>query len=165
MRYYEDLTVGATAKGTATYLVTEQEIIEVGRRWDPQPFHTDPVAAAASPFGGLVASSVHLFAMANAVAVKGDPTAAVSSLGFKEMVNRAPARPGDVLRTRSTVEARRLSRSRPGLGVVETRVELVNQDDEVVFSFVNAALIRCREEPPPLSRGGRGPAGRTRGGR
>lgn len=151
MRYYEDLTVGATSKGTATYLVTEEEIVEVGRRWDPQPFHTDPVAAAASPFGGLVASSVHLFAMAIAVGVKGDPTAAVSSLGFEAMVNHAPARPGDVLRTRTTVQARRLSRSRPGLGVVETLVELFNQGDEVVFSFVNAALIRCREEPPPLS--------------
>lgn len=151
MRYYEDLTVGATSKGTGTYLVTEEEIVEVGRRWDPQPFHTDPVAAAASPFGGLVASSVHLFAMANSVAVKGDPTAAVSSLGFNDMVNHAPARPGDVLRTRSTVQARRLSRSRPGLGVVETLVELINQDDVTVFSFVNAALIRCREAAPPLS--------------
>lgn len=151
MRYYEDLSVGATSKGTATYLVTEEEIIEVGRRWDPQPFHTDPVAASASPFGGLVASSVHLFAMANSLGVKGDPMAAVSSLGFEEMVNHAPARPGDVLWFRSTVRALRLSRSRPGLGVVETLCELFNQDDDVVFSYVNAALIRCREEPPPVS--------------
>lgn len=151
MRYYEDLTVGATGKGTGTYLVTEEEIIEVGRRWDPQPFHTDPVAAAASVFGGLVASSVHLFAISNSLGVTGDPTAAVSSLGFKEMVNHAPARPGDVMRFRSTIQSHRLSGSRPGLGVVETFCELFNQDDEVVFSYVNAALIRCREAAPPVS--------------
>ena len=43
MRHYEDLPVGATSEYRTTYLVTEDEILEVGRRWDPQPFHTDPV--------------------------------------------------------------------------------------------------------------------------
>jgi acyl dehydratase len=56
MQYYEDLEPGTTTRGTLEYLVTEEEILEMGRRWDPQPFHTDPVAAEDSPFGGLVAS-------------------------------------------------------------------------------------------------------------
>ena len=52
LRYYEDLEVGSTAATDATYLVTEEEVLEFGRRFDPQPFHTDPEAAAASVFGG-----------------------------------------------------------------------------------------------------------------
>ncbi len=152
MRYYEDLPVGATSEyDDATYLVTEEEILEVGRRWDPQPFHTDPVAAAASPFGGLVASSVHLFAIAVSFGVKADPTAAVSSLGFRELVNHAPARPGDVLRGRSTVQSRRRSKSRPDLGVMGMLVEVFNQEDQLVFSFENIFLVRCREAAPPVS--------------
>jgi acyl dehydratase len=152
VRYYEDLPVGTTSENhEATYLVTEEEILEVGRRWDPQPFHTDPVAAAASPFGGLVASSVHLFAIAVSFGVKGDPTAAVSSLGFQELVNHAPARPGDLLRGRSTVQSRRQSTSRPELGVIGMLVEVMNQDDEIVFSFANAFLVRCREGSLPIS--------------
>ena len=56
MRYFEDFEVGVWQEN-GTYEVTEAEIIEVAERWDPQPFHVDPVAAAESPFGGLVACS------------------------------------------------------------------------------------------------------------
>ena len=152
MRYYEDLPVGTVSEyNEAKYLVTQEEILEVGRRWDPQPFHTDPVAAEASVFGGLVASSVHLFAIAVSFGVKGDPTAAVSSLGFQQLVNHAPVRPGDVLCGRSTVQSRRRSKSRPELGVIGMLIEVMNQGDEIVFSFANAFLVRCREGSLPIS--------------
>lgn len=146
-RFYEDLEVGATSRSPLTYLVTEEEIREVGERWDPQPFHVDPEAAAASPFGGLVASTVHLFAIAVSLGVKGDPTAAVSSLGMTNFVNHSPARPGDELSLLGTVTDRRLSASKPGLGIVHFRGELSNQRGEIVFSYENAALIRCRDLP------------------
>ena len=144
MRYYEDLEVGYTAPWTDPYLVTEEEILEMGRRWDPQPFHTDPEAAAASPFGGLVASTVHLFAISVKIGMDNEPTAAVSNLAMTNLVNHAPARPGDQLRFGLTVIDRRLSKSRPGEGVVTFRGTLVNQRDEPVFSGENTALIQCR---------------------
>ncbi len=145
MRYLEDLEVGATSRDTGTYLVTAEEIIEVGRRWDPQPFHVDEAAAAESVFGGLVASTVHLLAMANSLAVKGDPTAAVSALGMTDMVNHAPARPGDELSHRSVITSRRPSQSRPGLGVITVRNELSNQRGELVLTYTVAALVRSRD--------------------
>ena len=153
MRYLEDIVVGEVTEYDATYAVTEEEIREVGRRWDPQPFHTDPEAAAASPFGGLVASSVHLFAITVCLGVAAEPTAAVSSLGFRTMDNHAPVRPGDVLTVRNTNLATRLSRSKPGLGVFEARCELLNQRGEVVFSFENAALVECRSAAAPEAGG------------
>ncbi len=144
MDYFEDFVVGALVEFPGTYLVTEEEIMEVGRRWDPQPFHTDPVAAADSVFGGLVASSVHLFAMAISLGVNARPSAAVSSLGFPAIDNHAPVRPGDELSMQSRVLESRLSRSRPGTGIVISRGEVLNQDRELVFSFENAGLFRCR---------------------
>ena len=144
-RYYEDLEVGSTGRGDLTYLVTAEEIMEVGRRWDPQPFHTDPALAKESVFGGLVASTVHLLAMLMSLGIKGDPTAAVSSLGMTNLVNHAPARPGDELSARNVVTSRRLSNSRPGMGVVTFRNELSNQRGELVFSYEAIALIRCRD--------------------
>jgi acyl dehydratase len=146
MRYFEDFVVGEVDEFDGTYLVTEEEIREVGERWDPQPFHTDPVAAADSVFGGLVASSVHLFAMAVCLGVNARPSAAVSSLGFSAIDNHAPVRPGDVLSARAVTVDSRLSRSRPGHGIVNTRVEVLNQDQVLVFAFENAALLRCRAE-------------------
>jgi acyl dehydratase len=144
MRYYEDFDVGVTWFCPDTYEVTEDEILEMGRRWDPQPFHTDPVAAAASPFGGLVASTVHLFGIGNKLGMEADPVAAISNLGMSNVVNHAPARPGDVMTFELTPLEKRLSNSRPGVGIVSFRGMLRNQRGEEVFSTENAALIACR---------------------
>lgn len=154
MQYFEDFAVGDVTQYDNPYLVTEAEVREVGERWDPQPFHIDPVAAEESVFGGLVASSVHLFAIAICPGQGGartavEPMAAVSSLGFRSVDNHAPARPGDLLSKRRTIREARLSKSRPGLGVVTYLVEVVNQDDELVFSFENAALVECRPGAGP----------------
>jgi acyl dehydratase len=146
MKYFEDFTPGEQFRHTGTYVVTEAEIREVGERWDPQPFHVDPLAARRSVFGGLVASSVHLFAIVVAVgtAATEEPVAAVSALGFDKLRLHAPARPGDELAVRATVVERRVSGSRPGLGIVRVARELVNQRDEVVFSDESAFLIERR---------------------
>ena len=36
--------------------ITELDILEFAKRYDPQWFHVDPAAAAAGPYGGLIAS-------------------------------------------------------------------------------------------------------------
>jgi acyl dehydratase len=146
VRYFEDFVPGETEAFRSRYAVTEAEIREVGERWDPQPFHVDPLAAARSAFGGLVASSVHLFAIRVALgqAATEEPVAAVSALGFDNLRLHEPVRPGDELRMRSTTLDRRVSGSRPGLGVVRSRGELLNQRDEVVFSDEAAWLIERR---------------------
>ena len=61
--YLEDLTPGRRfTAGPVT--VTEEEIIAFASRYDPQPFHTDPAAAAAHPlFQGLAASGWHTAAL------------------------------------------------------------------------------------------------------
>lgn len=147
MRYFEDFVVGSCRFFTGSYEVTEQEIIEVGNRWDPQPFHIDAAAAQQSIFGGLVASSVHLFAMAVSLGNHVDAEhkcAAVSALGFNNMKLHAPARPGDQLRLKEIVGNCRPSNSRPDCGIVEVRNELYNQHETLIFSFESAALMqRC----------------------
>lgn len=147
MRYFEDFVVGSVDEKSETYLVTQDEIIEMGERWDPQPFHTDPVAATDSLFGGLVACSAHVFAISCALHSKvpdDEKTAAVSALGFDQLRLLAPVRPCDELRARSEITDARRSQSRPGVGIVSSRGELRNQRDEVVFTIASAALIRCR---------------------
>lgn len=146
MRYFEDFEVGVWQEN-GSYEVTEAEIIEVAERWDPQPFHVDPVAAAESPFGGLVACSAHLFSISCVLASKVPDerkAAAVSALGFDAMRLHSPARPGDVLTSRSLLIETRRSKSKPHLGIVRSRTELTNQRGEQVFSLEGAALIECR---------------------
>ena len=148
MRYFEDYPLGRVFEYNEKYLVSEDEITEVGRRWDPQPFHIDPDLARNTPFGGLVASSVLLFAVAvslvSRVKEKERP-AAVSALGFNNMQMHSPARPGDELSLRSTVIESRRSNSHPDLGVVNCRNEISNQKNELVFVYEGAAFIKRRD--------------------
>ena len=147
MRYLEDFVVGQELTYVGSHEVTADEIVAIGKQWDPQPFHVDAEAAKDSIFGGLVASSVHLFAIAVKLGNRGDgqATAAVSALGFTDVKVAAPARPGDVLRIRGRCIENRVSKSRPGCGVMTIQCELVNQQDEIVFSYVSASLLRRRD--------------------
>lgn len=146
MKYFEDFTIGEVQQSPNTHLVTQEEIIEFGTRWDSQPFHVDPVAAEKSMFGGLVASSTHLFAISvslwsNHNVPAEEQTAAISALGFNSMKLRIPARPGDVLQSTSTVIEKRESKSRPNAGIVVIRDQIHNQNGETVFELENASLI------------------------
>jgi acyl dehydratase len=56
-RYLEDYTPGAVYEfGSIT--IEEDEIISFARKFDPQPFHTDPEGAARSIYGGLIADGL-----------------------------------------------------------------------------------------------------------
>jgi acyl dehydratase len=55
MRYYDDFEVGEVTVYPGRYTLTEENILAVGKEWDPYPFHTDPEAAKDTFYGGLVA--------------------------------------------------------------------------------------------------------------
>ena len=152
MYYFEDLPIGLEVVFEDEYRVTEGEIIEVGQRWDPRPMHTDPVAAKESIFGGLVASSAHIFSIyvriGNAEVDKDKQSAAVTALGFNNLQWHAPVRPGDVLKSAYTVIAARKSNSRPELGVVTTTCRMFNQRDQTVFTLECSYLIERRSITP-----------------
>ncbi|HTT78169.1 MAG TPA: MaoC family dehydratase [Stellaceae bacterium] len=144
-RYFEDYPPGAVfTAGTLT--VSADEIIEFARKYDPQPMHTDPAAAARGQFGGLIASGWHTGAMMMRLFADNflSPEASVASPGIDELRWLKPVRPGDALSLRVTVLEARPSRSRPGEGVVRSHVEVLNQHGEVVMSLKPISLIRRR---------------------
>ena len=53
-----DYHIGATRE-LGSYLFTPEAIVEFAKKFDPQPFHVDPMAARDSVFGGLCASGWH----------------------------------------------------------------------------------------------------------
>ncbi len=128
-------------------LVKEEEIIEFARRYDPQVFHADPVAARKTAYGGLVASGWHTAAMAMRLIVEHylSRVASVGSPGVDELRWLKPVRPGDILSVRVTVLEARRSESKPDRGVVRSLVEVLNQDMVVVMSFKGVNILLCRE--------------------
>jgi acyl dehydratase len=148
-RCFEDFVPGSV-RTFGTVLVKEQEIIEFARRYDPQVFHTDPVAARKTPYGGLVASGWHTAAMAMRLIVdhRLSQVASAGSPGVDELRWLKPVRPGDELSVRVTVLEARRSESKPERGVVRSLVEVLNQDGAVVMSFKGVGLLLCRDSRP-----------------
>jgi acyl dehydratase len=136
--FFEDLAPGQVVElGSRT--VTEAEILEFARQFDPQPFHVDPEAAKSSAFGGLIASGWHTGAMWMRLYVDSllDGAAAMGSPGIEELRWLAPVRPGDTLSGRLTVLEATPSASRPDRGTVRIRGEMVNQDGVTVMAMTS----------------------------
>ena len=142
---FEDFVPGSV-RTSGTVLVTEEEIIEFAKRYDPQVFHTDPVAARDSIYGGLVASGWHTAAMAMRLIVENylSGVASVGSPGVDEVRWLQPVRPGDRLSVRVTVLEARRSESKPDRGIVRSLVEVLNQDMALVMSFKGVNIMLCR---------------------
>jgi acyl dehydratase len=145
-RYFEDYRVGDVYRfGTAT--VSEEEVVEFARRYDPQSFHVDRAAAERSMFGGLIASGWHTAALMMRMLVDHyvSAVASLASPGVDALRWLAPVRPGDSLSLRVEVIEARRSRSKPDRGVVRARVEVLNQHRQAVMSVEAVSLFACRE--------------------
>ena len=146
MQYFEDLEIGKVAR-FGRYEVTREEVIEFARRYDPQPFHLSDEAAAATHFGRLSASGWHTCAMTMAMLVanlKEYRQAGLGSPGMDELRWLVPVYPGDVLRVESEVLEKRVSQSRPEMGIFKSRITVFNQDDVAVMSMISNGLIQTR---------------------
>jgi acyl dehydratase len=145
LSYFEDYALGATYDcGSVT--VDEASIISFAKEFDPQPFHVDPGAAAAGPFGGLIASGWHTAALVMRLLVENylSEKSSLGSAGLDELRWSYPVRPGDTLRARATVVEARRSLSKPDRGIVKTLVEAVNQDGRTAMraTAINFMLVR-----------------------
>ena len=153
-RWFEDYVPGQVHE-FGSMPVDEDEVLAFGRRFDPQPFHTDVEAARRTEYGGLMASGWHTAALM--MRMYSDHylshVATLVSPGVDEVRWLLPVRPGDVLSLRVTVLEARRSRSKPDRGLVRSAVEVLNQRGEAVMTMTGLNFIRCRDAAAPhLSR-------------
>ena len=136
MIFWEDFKVGDRFE-MGRHSVTEEEILDFGRRFDPQPFHADPGRAKESFFGGLIASGWHTCAVAMRLIADSylNQAAGLGAPGVDNVRWLKPVRPGDTLAFRREVLDKRTSTTRPGVGLVQHRWEATNQRGELVFSM------------------------------
>ncbi len=146
-RYFEDYVAGAVHE-FGNIAVEESQVIEFARRFDPQIFHTDPEAAKATMFGGLIASGWHTAALMMRLFVDNylSSNASLGSPGVDELRWLKPVRPGDTLAARATILEANRSRSKPDRGIIRTYIEIMNQDGEVVMTMRALNLLRCRTQ-------------------
>lgn len=143
--YFEDLTPGLIVEANGP-TVTAEEIIDFGKKFDPQYFHVDAAAAKRSPFGALIASGWHTTAMCMRMVCDAYllDAASLGSPGMDEVRWVKPVFAGDTLRLKMTVMESRPSRSRPDQGSALSRWEVFNQKDELVMHMTGWGMFKRR---------------------
>ena len=158
MKFFEDIRVGDTLE-LGRHRFTAEEIKAFAHRFDPQHFHIDEEAAAQSPFGGLIASGWHTASvwmrlmvdhrrhMIEAVRGRGEQVAGIGpALGFRELKWLKPVYADDTVEYASEVVELRPSDSRSDLGLMTVRSTGVNQNGELVISFISTTFVERRPQ-------------------
>lgn len=140
-RYFDDLEVGETKVSEAVE-ITAEEIIEFATRFDPQPFHTDPVEAKKSFFKGLVASGTHTIAYWRRLdhEINGD-IAFICGLEYEHIKLHRPLRAGDQMHLKTKLIEKLPSRSDPARGIVKFEYFVYNQSGELLASIKSTSLV------------------------
>ncbi|HEY1546137.1 MAG TPA: MaoC family dehydratase [Xanthobacteraceae bacterium] len=143
--YWEDFAPGHVAE-YGTYEVTAEEIKAFAAEFDPQPMHLDEEAARASIVGGLCASGWHSCAIMMRIIADGFvlDSASMGATGCPEIKWIAPVRPGDRLRVRVQVLDTRVSKTRPGMGFVNARFDMLNAADVPVMAVTTNMMLERR---------------------
>jgi acyl dehydratase len=144
---FEDLTPGRVFE-LGTTVVDRDEMVAFARRFDPQPFHVDEDAAKASLFGGLAASGWFTAGLWMRLYVDEvlNNAASLGSPGGEEVAWPAPVFAGDELRASMEILDARVSRTRPGLGLVRLRAQM-HRGDDVVFRSTFTGMFGTRDQP------------------
>ncbi len=145
MLYFEDLTPGRVFE-LGSVSPTADEIVEFATRFDPQPFHTDPEAASASHFGGLIASGWHTCALFMRLLVDGliGDVASMGSPGMDEVRWLAPVRPDDVLTATFEIVDAIPSQSKQDRGLVRSACRMTNQEGVTVLTMKGMGMYARR---------------------
>ena len=143
--YFEDFAVGETLD-LGHYEVTAEKIMEFAAEYDPLPFHVDEELAADTMTGGLIASGWHVLSMQMKMIYDGIlyKTASMGSFGLDDVRWIAPVRPGDVLNLKRTVMSKRVSKSRPEMGIIQFRWEIYDQRGELKSTTLGPNLVQTR---------------------
>lgn len=147
--FFEDVVVG-TKRELGSYTFKEDEIIAFAKKYDPQPFHIDPQAAAKSVYGGIIASGWHTTAIwmklmiASRQHLTNNASEGSVSPGFENLRWVKPVRPGDTIFFTNEVMEKVHLKSRPALGLVKTLNEGRDAAGNLYMTLVGKGFVPKR---------------------
>ena len=148
--WFEEFEVGATYVHAPGRTVTEADnVLFTTMTMNTQSLHLDAAWSAGQPFGErLVNSMFTLSTMVGASVAQLTQGTIVANLGFGAVAFPHPVKHGDTLYFETLVESKRLSKSRPGQGIVVLHHSARNQQGVVVATAERSALVWCEGAQP-----------------
>ncbi|MDA8409169.1 MAG: MaoC family dehydratase [Treponema sp.] len=145
-KYYEDLEVGDRISNGQGRTITEADnVLFCALTMNGQPLHLNEDFASRTEFGHRLVNGVFTLGLAVGLSVSGlTEGTIVANLGYDKVVHPNPVFHGDTIYVESEVLEKRLSKSRPGNGVVRLRHRGRNQRGEIVVEFERTVLFLRR---------------------
>ena len=145
MMFWEDFHEGLVAT-CGRYVVGREEIVSFANQFDPNPIHLDDSAAEATRLGGLSASGWHICCICMRLLTEGllNHSDCLGSPGIEEVRFLRPVHPGTVLTLRREVLDTRTSKSRPEMGIVKFRFDLLDAERDLMFDMVGTVMFGRR---------------------
>ena len=143
-RYWDDAKVGDECT-SPTFTVTADHINTYAElTGDYTPVHIDEEYAKTTPFGTRVAHGLLGLSLADGLKTQSEYRFLPGmSLGWTWDF-AGPIKIGDTVHVKFRVASMRLSKSKPGWGIVVLPSELINQRGEVVQKGEHRLMIPCR---------------------
>lgn len=131
-KFFEDLIVGEIYK-SGTETLSQENIIDFAKQFDPQPMHTDPELAKQSLFGKLVGSGWQSLSSTIRLLVEAKPFGETPLIGVNvdNVRFHKPLLPGATLQAFMEIEALTPS-SKPERGYVTVKVTTKSNGEDIV---------------------------------
>ena len=145
-KYYEEFEVGETIEHDRRRTISEadnQRFCDL--TMNQQPLHLDAEFAEETQFGERLVNGLLTMSLGVSMTIPetSDGTI-VANLSYDNVEHPEPVFHGDTLRARTTVEDKRET-SDGERGIVDMRVEVMNQDNTVVCEFERTVLSLKKE--------------------
>lgn len=143
---YEEFEIGQTFEhhwGRTMTLAESITYSNVTMNYNPLYFNSE--YARRMGYNGIVINPLLVYTTVLGLSVEDLSEAGGPFLGVDDLRFDRPVYDGDTITARSETLSRRISRSRPGWGIVEWRTTGVNQHGEVVLEYRRSNLSRMRD--------------------
>jgi acyl dehydratase len=151
--YFEEFEIGHVFRHAIRRTVTEADnVLFSALTHNPAPLHIDSeYMRTRSEFGRPLVNSFFTLGLIVGISIN-DTTlgTTVANLGMEEVRFPHPLFPGDTVHVETEVLAKRLSRSRPGNGILTLMHRGNNQHEVLVAVCRRAVLMLCKPACAPL---------------
>ena len=140
--YFDDYEVGSLVKSHGRTMTEADIVLHAGQTGDFYPHHMDAEFCATQPFGQRIAHGTLILAVAVGMLASGDINEAAMTYGYEAIRFIRPVFIGDTITAHASIAEKREYRKNPeNYGLVDEKVEVLNQHGEIVMALTHIYLV------------------------
>jgi acyl dehydratase len=148
-RYYDDLEAGQRIRHSQGRTVTEADnVLFCALTMNTQPLHINEDFASKTQFGQRIVNGIFTLGLVVGLTVSElTEGTIVANLGYERVLHPNPVYHGDTIYVETEVLEKRLSKSRPDVGIVRLKHTGRKQDGTVVVEVERSVMFLKRPKP------------------